>query len=181
MSRGPELSAAAFDEHLKQLKHNYGHQAIVNLLGSSLVGSKEGEATLSTAYQTHHKACDHHTDIPHILFDYHAEGAKHLSRLKNKLHKYSEKFGFFTKKGDDITRYYQYQFECIVLFVCSLPHLPAMTQICMVLCSSFLVLFPFSIQISPKKQSSLVVWAWAIDFKSHLSSESESSEQGLTC
>ncbi len=51
MSRGPELSAAAFDLHLKQLKHNYGHTAIVNLLGSSLVGSKEGEATLSTAFQ----------------------------------------------------------------------------------------------------------------------------------
>ena len=27
----------------------------MNLLGSSLVGSKEGEATLSTAFQTHHK------------------------------------------------------------------------------------------------------------------------------
>ena len=105
MSRGPELSATAFDEHLKQLKLNYGHQAIVNLLGSSLVGSKEGEATLSTAYQTHHKACEHHTDIPHILFDYHSEGAKNLGRLKNNLHKYSEKFGFFTKKGSDITRY----------------------------------------------------------------------------
>ena len=31
-------------------------QVIVNLLGSSLVGSKEGEATLSTAYQTHQKS-----------------------------------------------------------------------------------------------------------------------------
>ena len=51
MSRGPELSASAFDEHLKQLKSVYGNQAIVNLLGSSLVGSKEGEATLSTAFQ----------------------------------------------------------------------------------------------------------------------------------
>ncbi len=51
MSRGPEFSAAAFDLHVRQLKENYGHQAIVNLLGSSLVGSKEGEATLSTAYQ----------------------------------------------------------------------------------------------------------------------------------
>ncbi len=30
-------------------------QVLVNLLGSSLVGSKEGEATLSTAFQTHHK------------------------------------------------------------------------------------------------------------------------------
>ena len=51
MGRGPELSAAAFDMHLNSLKQNYGNQAIVNLLGSSLVGSKEGEATLSTAFQ----------------------------------------------------------------------------------------------------------------------------------
>ena len=51
MARGPELSAPAFDKHLKSLKQNYGNQAIVNLLGSSLVGSKEGEATLSTAFQ----------------------------------------------------------------------------------------------------------------------------------
>ena len=51
MGRGPELSAAAFDTHFNSLKQNYGNQAIVNLLGSSLVGSKEGEATLSTAFQ----------------------------------------------------------------------------------------------------------------------------------
>lgn len=51
MARGPELSDTAFDMHMKYLKENYGHQAIVNLLGSSLVGSKEGEATLSTAFQ----------------------------------------------------------------------------------------------------------------------------------
>ena len=51
LSRGPELSVSAFDMHLKKLKQNYGNQAIVNLLGSSLVGSKEGEATLSTAFQ----------------------------------------------------------------------------------------------------------------------------------
>ena len=51
MGRGPELSASAFDTHFKSLKQNYGNQAIVNLLGSSLVGSKEGEATLSTAFQ----------------------------------------------------------------------------------------------------------------------------------
>ena len=48
MARGPELSNKAFDLHMKNIKENYGHQAIVNLLGSSLVGSKEGEATLST-------------------------------------------------------------------------------------------------------------------------------------
>ncbi len=109
MSRSPELSSSAFDLHLKQLKHNYGNQAIVNLLGSSLVGSKEGEAKLSTAYQTHHKACEHHLDVPHILFDYHAEvksgSDKNLAKLKSKVHKYVEKFGFFTKKGSDISRY----------------------------------------------------------------------------
>ncbi len=109
MSRGPEFSAVAFDEHLKQLKRNYGHQAIVNLLGSSLVGSKEGEATLSTAYQTHHKNWDHHLDVPHILFDYHAEmkggSAKNLDALKNKVHKYVDKFGFFTQKGTHVSRY----------------------------------------------------------------------------
>ena len=96
MARGPELSNAAFDLHMKYLKENYGNQAIVNLLGSSLVGklqkifreieyheiflslpfplrltlfkfsrlfylgSKEGEATLSTAFQTHHKLCNEH-------------------------------------------------------------------------------------------------------------------------
>ena len=38
MARGPELSNAAFDLHMKYLKENYGNQAIVNLLGSSLVG-----------------------------------------------------------------------------------------------------------------------------------------------
>ena len=38
MGRGPELSNAAFDLHMKYLKENYGNQAIVNLLGSSLVG-----------------------------------------------------------------------------------------------------------------------------------------------
>ena len=53
MGRGPELSASAFDVHFKSLKQIYGNQAIVNLLGSSLVGSKEGEATLSTAFQVY--------------------------------------------------------------------------------------------------------------------------------
>jgi hypothetical protein len=28
LSRGPELSAAAFDKHLTKLKQNYGHQVI---------------------------------------------------------------------------------------------------------------------------------------------------------
>ena len=47
-------------------------------------------------------------DIPHILFDYHQEcrsgNMKNLSKLKTKVQKYVEKFGFFTKKGSNITR-----------------------------------------------------------------------------
>ena len=47
-------------------------------------------------------------DIPHILFDYHQEvksgNAKNLSKLKAKVQKYVERFGFFTKKGPDVLR-----------------------------------------------------------------------------
>ena len=86
MSRGQELSAPAFEAHFRHVKTLYGNQVVVNLLGSSLVGSKEGEATLSTAFQTHHKSCAATSDVPHILFDYHAEGgAKKLDKLKNKV------------------------------------------------------------------------------------------------
>lgn len=51
MSRGFESSASAFDRHLKIIKERYGNQVIVNLLGSSLIGSKEGEAILSQLFQ----------------------------------------------------------------------------------------------------------------------------------
>jgi len=48
-------------------------------------------------------------DIPHILFDYHAEvkgsgGEKKLEGLKSKVQKYVEKFSFFTMKGRKVTR-----------------------------------------------------------------------------
>ena len=63
---------------------------------------------LLTAFQTHHKLCNEHLDIPHILFDYHQKvksgNPKNLSELKQKVQKYVEKFGFFTKKGPDVTR-----------------------------------------------------------------------------
>lgn len=51
MSRGFEASASAFDRHLQMIKERYGNQVIVNLLGSSLIGSKEGEAILSQLFQ----------------------------------------------------------------------------------------------------------------------------------
>ena len=104
ISRGPELSAPAFDSHFKQLKSLYGGQVIINLLGSNLVGSKEGEATLSTAFQTHQKSSPH-TDIPHILWDFHAEGgAKTLDKLNRKVSKYTEKLDYFHKAGDAVVK-----------------------------------------------------------------------------
>ena len=50
-SRGYESSKPAFDKHLKIIKSRYGKQAVVNLLGTSLIGSKEGEAMLSNEFQ----------------------------------------------------------------------------------------------------------------------------------
>lgn len=50
LSRGPESSCSALSQHLRLLKQRYGRQLIVNLLGSSLVGSKEGEAMLSSLF-----------------------------------------------------------------------------------------------------------------------------------
>lgn len=51
ISRGYEASKAAFDRHMSMIKERYGKQVIVNLLGTSLIGSKEGEATLSQEFQ----------------------------------------------------------------------------------------------------------------------------------
>ncbi|CAG0919847.1 unnamed protein product, partial [Notodromas monacha] len=53
-ARGTEASAPAFDKHMRQMKRNYGQFAIVNLLGSSMLGSKQGEATLSEMFKSHH-------------------------------------------------------------------------------------------------------------------------------
>lgn len=36
---------------MKKIKEHYGKQAVVNLLGTSLIGSKEGEAMLSQEFQ----------------------------------------------------------------------------------------------------------------------------------
>ena len=105
ISRGFESSAPAFDRHLKLLKKRYGKQLIVNLLGSSLIGSKEGEAMLSQLFQSH-LTNSQHMDIPHILFDYHQEcrsgNSKNLAKLKEKTAKYLEQFLFFYAIGEKI-------------------------------------------------------------------------------
>lgn len=103
ISRGFEASAPAFDRHLTMIKSRYGQQAIVNLLGSSLIGSKEGEAMLSQLFQSHH-GMSQHKDVPHILFDYHQEcrggNTKNLSKLKAKIEKYLDSFSLFYAVGN---------------------------------------------------------------------------------
>ncbi|XP_006622972.1 synaptojanin-1 [Apis dorsata] len=105
ISRGFEASAPAFNRHLNIIKERYGQQIIVNLLGSSLIGSKEGEAMLSQLFQTHHNMSEHN-DVPHILFDYHQEcrggNMKNLSKLKAKIDKYLESFSLFYAAGNTV-------------------------------------------------------------------------------
>ncbi|KAJ1520146.1 hypothetical protein ONE63_004363 [Megalurothrips usitatus] len=105
MSRGYEVSAPVFDRHISLIKERYGHQAIVNLLGTSLIGSKEGEATLSQLFQAHHKLSQH-KDVPHVVFDYHQEcrggNTKNLAKLKTKVEKYLKAFAMFYIKGGEV-------------------------------------------------------------------------------
>lgn len=106
MSRGFNASHAVFDRHMKMIKKRYGHQVIVNLLGSSMIGSKEGEAVLSNLFQAHHKSSEDNLDIPHILFDYHQEcrggNTRNLSKLKSKIDKYLKAFSLYYAKGSDM-------------------------------------------------------------------------------
>ncbi|KDR22712.1 Synaptojanin-1 [Zootermopsis nevadensis] len=106
MSRGFEASVSSFDRHLKMIKERYGNQVIVNLLGSSLIGSKEGEAILSQLFQAHHRASVHASDVPHIVFDYHQEcrggNTRNLTKLKAKVEKYMKSFSVYYAKGDEV-------------------------------------------------------------------------------
>lgn len=105
MSRGFDASQPVFDRHMAMIRERYRHQAVVNLLGSSMIGGKEGEASLSNLFQAHHKASDNN-DVPHILFDYHQECrggvTKNLSKLKAKLDKYLKTFSLFYSKGGTV-------------------------------------------------------------------------------
>jgi synaptojanin len=105
LSRGFDFTKTAFDLHLTSMKKRYGLQAIVNLLGTSMIGSKEGEAMLSNEFQRQHNA-SRHLDVPMIVFDYHQEcrGAgisTALNKLKNQMEKICPDFGIFLLDGDD--------------------------------------------------------------------------------
>ncbi|KAM4047691.1 synaptojanin-1 isoform 3-T3 [Anomaloglossus baeobatrachus] len=104
MSRGFEANAPAFDRHFQTLKRLYGRQVVVNLLGS-----KEGEAMLSKAFQSHLKASEHVSDILMVNFDYHqmvrgGKAEKLLSVLKPKVVHFLEECGFFSMDKDGVHR-----------------------------------------------------------------------------
>ncbi|KAG5891990.1 hypothetical protein JTB14_007738 [Gonioctena quinquepunctata] len=105
ISRGHEASKSAFNRHMSTIKERYGKQVIVNLLGTSLIGSKEGEATLSQEFQKHHKDSVHN-DIAHIVFDYHQEcrggNQANLQKLKFKLDPQLQDFSFYHANGSTI-------------------------------------------------------------------------------
>lgn len=105
LSRGPEAAFSAFDRHMKTIKERYGRQVIVNLLGTSLIGSKEGEAILSQEFQKLHKESEHN-DIGHIVYDYHQEcrggNQSHLSKLKAKLESCLNDFSFYHSNESNI-------------------------------------------------------------------------------
>ncbi|XP_019753624.1 synaptojanin-1 [Dendroctonus ponderosae] len=105
ISRGYEASKSAFDRHMSMIKERYGKQVIVNLLGTSLIGSKEGEATLSQEFQKHHKESAFN-DIPHVVFDYHQEirggNQANLQKLRSKVEQQLQDFSYFHADGNAI-------------------------------------------------------------------------------
>jgi synaptojanin len=107
LSRGFEATHPAFDRHITMMKSRYGRFVVCNLLGSSLIGSKEGEAMLSNEFQKHHEMSVH-KDIPHIVFDYHQEcrggNQTNLAKLKERFDKCCANFGLFYATGDEVVR-----------------------------------------------------------------------------
>lgn len=106
LSRGFEATAPAFDRHMTMMKSRYGRQAIFNLLGTSLIGSKEGEAMLSNEFQKHHELSVH-KDVPHIVFDYHQEcrgNQTNLSKLRDRMDKLCGSYGLFFASGDEVVQ-----------------------------------------------------------------------------
>lgn len=93
---------------MQMMKQRYGQQVIVNLLGTSLIGSKEGEAMLSNEFQRHHKESAHANDVPHIVFDYHQEcrggNTAALSKLKARLDTCCAYFDVFHANGESVLR-----------------------------------------------------------------------------
>uniref|UniRef100_A0A914CY29 phosphoinositide 5-phosphatase n=1 Tax=Acrobeloides nanus TaxID=290746 RepID=A0A914CY29_9BILA len=99
--RTVEISMPAFERHFQLLKKIYGNISTVNLLGS-----KEGEKLLSTAFQTALKGSSH-VDVPLIPYDYHAQmkiSKESINELLRKLEPLIKENQFFHKTNDCVYR-----------------------------------------------------------------------------
>ncbi|XP_047509184.1 synaptojanin-1 [Pieris napi] len=106
MSRGYDASTSACERHFSQLKRNYGSIYVVNLLGSSMIGGSEGEATLSNAFQRHLNESAH-CDIVQIIFDYHQEVRASsidsaLTKFKKIVEMHYDNISIFSARNVDI-------------------------------------------------------------------------------
>jgi len=82
----------------------YGYQLIINLLGS-----KEGEASLSQVFRNHLKDSKHNFDTFMIVFDYHRHcgGGGKSGNIKTLLHKAKpsiENFQFFARRNGEVVK-----------------------------------------------------------------------------
>ena len=94
-SRGMDLTRPAFEKQFSNLMREYKDVVILNLLGISLVGSKEGEATLSSSYQEQQSKTSY-KQMKHYLYDFHAEGGgKNLEKLWSRISETVEQQSFF--------------------------------------------------------------------------------------
>lgn len=96
-----------FSRHMSTLKHLYGYQLLINLLGG-----KEGEATLSSSYRDHLKDSQHSFDTHMIAFDYHRHcgGGKNdnIKLLLDKARPSIENFQFFSMVNGGVVKYVRF-------------------------------------------------------------------------
>ena len=100
LSRGSEVSQPAYDRHMASIRHRYGNQVLINL-----VGNKEGEALIGKMYKAHHKSSPFHKDFPYIAFDYHhyCRGREdNLKILKDQIHKHLKDLRFFYRESGGV-------------------------------------------------------------------------------
>lgn len=107
MSRGSEISQAAYDKHMFLLQERYQDIVVVNLLSS-----RESEMPLNQLFNAHHSASRIGSKFPFINFDYHAHCSRgnkeNLEKLYDyELKKYCDQFGFFhADKGNILRKQY---------------------------------------------------------------------------
>lgn len=103
MSRGSEISQAAYDKHMFLLKERFEKVVIINLLSS-----KESELTLNQLFNTHHQASRIGSEFPFINFDYHAFCSRGHKENLEKLYtselerEFCDQFGFFHAEGKSV-------------------------------------------------------------------------------